>query len=152
MQEKLHQMRSDLKTLASLTIHNSRHSSLAVTATEEAMMFVGNTLKELGSDNPYPDSMNPNSPKIEKFYEHPGCSPLNVPADWKEMDNTSRIKWIRQTLQSISDNLKQIAIDSQNHIDDFACLMLTQAIICTTRAKNWNGMVLGDIRDNQLAQ
>lgn len=43
----------------------SRERSLAITKTQEAIMWLGMDLKRLGTANPYPESKNPESLKIE---------------------------------------------------------------------------------------
>ena len=43
----------------------SRERSLAVTKIEEAIMWLGMDLKAQGTENPYPQSYNPESPVIE---------------------------------------------------------------------------------------
>ncbi len=46
-------------------IYASRERSLAITKIQEAIMWLGMDLKRLGEENPYPESMNPESLKIE---------------------------------------------------------------------------------------
>jgi len=43
----------------------SRERSLAVTKIQEAIMWLGMDLKDIGESNPYPNSYNPASPVIE---------------------------------------------------------------------------------------
>lgn len=45
--------------------YGSRERSLAITKIQEAIMWLGMDLKRLGGMNPYPESMNPESLKIE---------------------------------------------------------------------------------------
>lgn len=42
-----------------------RETSLAITKLQEAVMWLGMNLKRLGEDNPYPESKNPDSLRIE---------------------------------------------------------------------------------------
>lgn len=42
-----------------------RHASLSVTATEDAIMRLGMVLKELGRENPYPNSYKPENATVE---------------------------------------------------------------------------------------
>lgn len=44
---------------------SSRERSLAVTKIQEAIMWLGMDLKDMGTPNPYPQSYNPESPVIE---------------------------------------------------------------------------------------
>lgn len=43
----------------------SRERSIAITKIQEAIMWLGMDLKDLGAPNPYPQSYNPQSPAIE---------------------------------------------------------------------------------------
>ena len=43
----------------------SRERSLTITKLQEAIMWLGMDLKRLGNPNPYPESYNPNSTKVE---------------------------------------------------------------------------------------
>ncbi len=43
----------------------SRERSLAITKIQEAIMWLGMDLKRLGEENPYPESKNPESTRIE---------------------------------------------------------------------------------------
>ena len=47
------------------TTRSSRERSLAVTKIEEAIMWLGMDLKDIGTPNPYPNSYNPESPVID---------------------------------------------------------------------------------------
>lgn len=48
-----------------LSSRSSRERSLAITKIEEAIMWLGMDLKAQGTENPYPQSYNPESPVIE---------------------------------------------------------------------------------------
>jgi len=43
----------------------SRERALTITKLQEAVMWLGMDLKRLGNPNPYPESYNPNSTKVE---------------------------------------------------------------------------------------
>lgn len=62
------QLRKDLddklQTLKS-SPRKSRERSLSITKIEEAIMWLGMDLKDLGTPNPYPQSYNPESKDIE---------------------------------------------------------------------------------------
>lgn len=42
-----------------------RESSIAITKIQEAIMWLGMDLKRIGNPNPYPESYNPESSKVE---------------------------------------------------------------------------------------
>ena len=46
-------------------LYQSRETSLAITKLQEAIMWLGMNLKRLGEANPYPESKNPDSQRIE---------------------------------------------------------------------------------------
>lgn len=43
----------------------SRETSLSITKIQESIMWLGMHLKEIGNPNPYPESYNPKSTKVE---------------------------------------------------------------------------------------
>ena len=47
------------------SLDQSRETSLAITKLQEATMWLGMNLKRLGETNPYPESKNPDSQRIE---------------------------------------------------------------------------------------
>ena len=53
-----------LKKLSAST-RKSRNRSLAITHLEDCIMRLGKDLQELGTPDPYPESRNPASPRIE---------------------------------------------------------------------------------------
>ena len=46
-------------------VRESRERSIAITKLQEAIMWLGMDLKDLGTPNPYPQSYNPESPVVE---------------------------------------------------------------------------------------
>lgn len=46
-------------------LDSCRESSIAITKIQEAIMWLGMDLKRIGSPNPYPESYNPESTKVE---------------------------------------------------------------------------------------
>ena len=61
------QLRKDLDALLQnlQEADKSRERSLAITKIQEAIMWLGMDLKRLGTANPYPESKNPESLRIE---------------------------------------------------------------------------------------
>lgn len=47
------------------SLDQSRETSLTITKLQEATMWLGMNLKRLGEPNPYPESRNPESQRIE---------------------------------------------------------------------------------------
>ena len=46
-------------------LDQSRETSLAITKLQEAIMWLGTNIKRLGEQDPYPESSNPDSQRIE---------------------------------------------------------------------------------------
>lgn len=46
-------------------LDDCRESSIAITKIQEAIMWLGMDLKRIGNPNPYPESYNPESSKVE---------------------------------------------------------------------------------------
>jgi len=66
--KEVKQWRKDLDvTLQQLKLSqpSSREKSLTITKLQEAIMWLGMELKRLGEANPYPESYNPASSKVE---------------------------------------------------------------------------------------
>lgn len=47
------------------SLDGCRESSIAITKIQEAIMWLGMDLKRVGNPNPYPESYNPESSKVE---------------------------------------------------------------------------------------
>lgn len=61
------QLRKDIDEILQRVkgLNQSRETSLAITKLQEAMMWLGMNLKRFGEEDPYPESRNPESQKIE---------------------------------------------------------------------------------------
>lgn len=61
------QLRKDIDEIIQRVkkIYSSRETSLAITKLQEAVMWLGMNLKRIGEPNPYPESKNPDSQRIE---------------------------------------------------------------------------------------
>lgn len=155
MKEKLNQVRADLKFYSERVQHEldgSRFNSLAVTSLQSAMMFTGNTLRELNlSESPYKDSSNPDVKTIEPFYDHTGVKLNEIPAQWPGWEQVQRVKWLRGQLELLIEKVKSYSIDLvEYHVEYHADICLDQVFIHATSAKNWLGMELGRIRDAKV--
>lgn len=51
------------------SLNQSRETSLAITKLQEAIMWLGMNLKRLGEADPYPESRNPESQRIEPAFD-----------------------------------------------------------------------------------
>lgn len=62
-------------------VWKTRESALANTSLQLGRMFIGKAAGELGSANPYPESLNPASPKLEPPADGPGDYQPSLPGD-----------------------------------------------------------------------
>lgn len=64
---KTKQLRKDIDEVLQRvkSLDQSRETSLAITKLQEAIMWLGMNLKRLGELDPYPESSNPDSQRIE---------------------------------------------------------------------------------------
>lgn len=90
-------LRIDSLYLTAKQFPPSRHISLAVTAFQQARQFCGVIKKELGVPNPYPESMNPESKKVEPRAEQGAVIPEVV----KHPDEVSQIKQMRSMSEDL---------------------------------------------------
>jgi hypothetical protein len=63
--QELDRVLQNLRLRCQATSRISRERNLAITKIQEAIMWLGMDLKDLNEPNPYPESYNPSSPKIE---------------------------------------------------------------------------------------
>lgn len=61
------QLRKDIDEILQRVkaLDSSRETSITITKLQEATMWLGMNLKRLGESNPYPESRNPESQRIE---------------------------------------------------------------------------------------
>ncbi len=148
--EELNQLRADLHffaTTVNVELERSRETALSRTAIEEAMMFVGGTLKELNDgQTPYINSENPLNTKIDPFYVHEKSKPLALPEEWSHWEYVQKVKWVRMMLEL---TLTKFKIVRQDSLVGFSFAMFMNAIMHCVRSKNWLGMELARLRDSK---
>lgn len=146
--EELNQIRSDLQFFAQTVkteFQSSRETSLARTSLEEAMMFTGNTLKEINEGvTPYVNSQNPLNTTIDPLYVHETVKPGVIPEEWSEWEYVQKVKWLRMMLDLIVTKFRLINVNSPNLWVD---PILTNAQLLAINAKAWLGMELARLRD-----
>lgn len=128
-------------------LSKNREKSLASTALQLGFMWLGLYLAELGNANPYPKSMDPTSPVIEKHADKAGGSPLQYIKELYGDDYTAQIKALRAETQTVVDMVLFIAkyIPTSRTPQYVACDHLTEA-------KLWLGQELNNIRIRQQEQ
>jgi len=133
----------------------SREVSLANTALQEAKMWMGRAMADLGSENPYPESMSPGSPTIEAQAESPTHSLLEfwtIPEGQPgHIPNTqvARVKSFRSHLEPVIMGLTELhgSIKAFHSSSPMYAHHVTNAILAFEAAKMWLGWELERIRD-----
>ncbi len=90
-------------------LSKNREKSLASTALQLGFMWLGLYLGELGNANPYPKSMDPASPTIEKHADKAEGHPMQYIKELYGDDYTAQIKALRAETQTATDMILFIA-------------------------------------------
>lgn len=125
------------------TLNRTRETSLAITNAEEAMMWFGNSLKYVSNDNPYKESMNSSSDKIEPFFEPNEWSLATI---WQKGTQVRKVKRLREHIAELYDHARKDFFTRLYYRIRFI-RTYENALDSLTKAKNWLGMELGRIRD-----
>lgn len=130
-----------LTTSVKLELTPSREVSLCITSLQKAKAWLGETLKAIGTANPYPESSNPESKKIEPQAEHGGDRETFV----RFPTQLERVKAMRGAVQNVIDAVRpdgDIATGTGAWQRDTAYMNLIEA-------KYWLGWELDRIRGAQ---
>ena len=141
MEQKIREIRLSLDATFSMTgkLTPSREVASAKTSFEVSKMMLGKVLAELGTKNPYPESKNPDSPKIEPTAEK------SQDMQFKEgSDHVFKVKTLRQDGDVISKQLEELLEES---LSPKVRLFCENSFIECTKGVMWLGMELGRIRD-----
>lgn len=120
-----------------------RELALSITNYQLGAMWLGKLLGLLGSQNPYPESRNPESPVIEKHADTVEFSKLVVGGD-----NIANIKMLRADFKDLSDLTKEIEEEINNNSHDTDSVIVTiHSLKQLSEADMWLGMALGAIKE-----
>jgi hypothetical protein len=119
---------------------DSRELSLVYTNLQRGIMFLGLVLKEMGEPNPYPESSNPDSHKIEKRADT-AEQPLDVPDG-----RTAGVKYLRSVIQTIINQLQDREFSNRDVGGEAAIRFYLLSVEALTESKLWLGMELNSIR------
>ncbi len=110
-------------------------------------MWLGKVLKEIGTVNPYPESKNPESDKIEPTADVAKNLTVDVNGGWEEMTHIQRVKWLRNELEKVEIYLD---INKYPHFLPNPCngglIAWSNAYVHCLEAGMWLGMELGRIK------
>ncbi|MCC6865478.1 MAG: hypothetical protein IT280_04895 [Ignavibacteria bacterium] len=126
--------------------HHQATREKALNNLKLAKMWLGKVLGELGSLNPYPQSMNPKSSVIEAE-----ADVYKGPLDIEYFTIPSGIKETRRLIEKLLPEYKNmVKEDAEYHPFNSVGMFLKESELRLTEAKLWLGMELGEIRDEEL--
>lgn len=122
--------------IQSKNISPSREVSLAYTNMQRGFMWLGKVLQGLSEPNPYPESTNVNSAKIEERTDQSKDSPAMFTGMPNDGDRTTNIKWFRANLDDVVSKIDfGYSNRAANNAED-----------AFAEAKMWFGQELNNIR------
>jgi len=158
--QKQKQMIDSIKTLRRaidiyvqviILIGSSRALALARTASERSKMFLGLVLKELGTDNPYPNSQDPTNTKIEPTADKADSAEfIQKMKEASEVHtkaaqiHISKIKFLRNEIQLTLDEMDENIMKAEAP-SNRAAFWALQSFAALTEAKLWLGMELAEV-------
>lgn len=146
MEQTIRRIRVRIDALAALTgmlQKPTRETSLAKTHFEESKMMLGKALSFLGTPNPYPESKNPDSPKIEPTAEQSGVD------EWKaDLYHVARVKTLRSDADQVCKDIETVCQDPS--WSETAKWFLVEAFLESQKGMMWLGMELGRHRDAEM--
>lgn len=167
MEQKIKQLRVKLDGLTQLTqaldphgvghATRTREISLAITSLELSKMWLGKVLKELGTANPYPESKNPETEKIEPAADTAYNQTVNSEGSflsgvikeeiWNEFTHIQKVKWLRAEIEKVELELKKLHTDISYGTYEWD--YIKHSTKYCIEAGMWLGMELGRIRDTK---
>lgn len=126
----------------------SRQISIAITATQNARMWLGQVLNVLDEPNPYPDSKDATNNKIA-----PTTDVFTTKDDtpFVNMDGIKQAKVMRQRLTSLYEEMEHLEAKGilSRQLNDKGMLCISKSWAYIVEANMWLGMELGRIRDEE---
>jgi len=123
----------------------SREISIAITSTQNAKMWLGQVLKALGTENPYPDSRNASNTKIEKTTD---VFEGDIEKDLKGIGHIQQVKIMRSRLSDSYTELgrlKEEIPNSNTTLYQEVYHPMIKSWEYIVEANMWLGMELGRI-------
>lgn len=122
----------------------SREISVAITATQNSKMWLGQVLKSLEQENPYPDSKNPTNNNIAATSD---VFDGDVDSAMDGIHHIKQVKIMRQRLSHSYDAMEKL--EEEHDVSDIMTTKgfhsLTKAWEYVVEANMWFGMELGRI-------
>ena len=125
------------------TLPESRECWLAFTACQLGKMWLGKVLQAMETNNPYPNSKNPESLVIEKTAESYKIEDAWTSDDTKDFTLVQKIKWIRKEL----DKVVSVLVWNKQYSDGYTEWKKDEELIlalrCARESVTESGMWLG---------
>lgn len=133
-------------------ITENKYTDRATQNLELSKMWLGKVLKELGNSNPYPESKNPGSDKIEPTADVADLSDYYVnPPSYEHLTHIQKVKWLRAEIEKVEIQLKKLLeIGVQYPKYFWYGEHLKDSTKNCMEAGMWLGMELGRIRDSEI--
>lgn len=145
--ETIKDIRIELDGISSLikNLPDSEFTSKALTASQLSKMWLGKTLKELGNKNPYPESKNPESTRIEPTADKAEYGHVEDCFKDQSFNDIQKVKWIRAELERIENKIFELK--SLSPVTYRFNIYSTNSFNQCVEAGMWLGMELGRIRE-----
>ena len=127
----------------------SREFSLAITRTEDAKMWLGQVLKRIGTENPYPDSKNAANTKIAPTAD---VWTGDVEKAMEGIGHIQKVKQMRSELTSVYEDIEKNQWDFNRELNILGYHSLTKSWEYIIEANMWLGMELGRIKREENSE
>ena len=130
-------------------LQKSREVSLAFTNAQRSKSFLGLVLKDMSAPNPYPDSSDKDSKKIE-----PQADRAAMPYNFESTEHLAMVKEMRADFENVIEEIKDLYFRAQDtkiepKNQPFFPTHLIVSLTALEEAKMWLGWELDRIRDEQ---
>jgi hypothetical protein len=155
-------MRAQIDTFINTAKHftehfgkRSREMSLTHTELQRAKHLLGLHLKMIGSENPYPNSMDSTNQIIDKETEHNDVTLFPTFANRNCDTDIKAVKEFRKILQDFLDNYGMVGLYDMNvpvHnyiITPYTMYYVTESFLAVQEAKCWLGWYLDAVREEE---
>lgn len=127
-------------------LRSSREVSLTNTSLQLAFSWLGEALKETGSQTPYVNSENPGNAIIEPTADHLEGNDLSKEFSEIDQTHTARVKYMRGAIQKVLDSFKKYGDEVLLTSPACMTLALADSYKALKEAKIWLGWELGRIK------
>lgn len=158
-------MRAQIDTFINTAKHftehfgkRSREMSLTHTELQRAKHLLGLHLKMIGSENPYPNSMDSTNQIIDKQAEHNDVTLFPTFANRNCDTDIKAVKEFRKILQDFLDNYGMVGLYDMNvpvHnyiITPYTMYYVTESFLAVQEAKCWLGWYLDAVREEEAVK